>query len=662
VTAHLIGDQHSVNLSVTAPFTRGAPHTVYTYYHHQGYARNTSIDVSAAGLASLTAIGTIHTIADFESTYPVLRDAIIAKTMGTAGNSHLHEQLVALKKRLVADDARGASKRGAVEALTLALAAGDVPAATHASRRIYADYYGMASAASWSSQMDQLIGMCAGSLRSQFNAESARLVRAAAAAAAPAAAVPLTEEAAVPAATFPCPISLEDEHDTLLLLLQDGTPVLAGLDAALRESILNNPLTVLNHPDIIARILAWIDRPIGLKSYQEGRFTISPLTRAPVNGGLCLSPSEPACKATTWSLARILTGGRLAGNQDLWFAVLWQIVAATEHLRALEPLFRAQMQYRLFNHTTFLSLGGRPEYVTTRGSLAAAVWFVCNAGALLQLPAARDPLRAHLSCLDHFRPLLDLGSLPYPDEARCHTLRTQVLDGMLRMVKKSHTDWLHFQQRILALTQLSIRIPPTTVLDGEQMPAWIPVSAPATPEQVLAVLAEVPERWRHLPVGDILRLASLVTPGKSLNDLDVHGDPLPITQLPMEFRTRDRVSVTYCPATCRPLSKSPAGISWEDSATETYGAAPWFSTDEHFGAFVQKHGRFPTVDEFLVYLYNRKIVHGTHKVLPVKVLQYATSVIADHAAAALFALGPAMYTRRRTASVHRPARDAMEIA
>jgi hypothetical protein len=94
------------------------------------------------------------------------------------------------------------------------------------------------------------------------------------------------------------------------------------------------------------------------------------------------------------------------------------------------------------------------------------------------------------------------------------------------------------------------------------------------------------------------------------------------------------------------------------SATKAYGARPWFSTDEHFGAFVEKHTRFPTVDEFLVYLYNREIVYGTHKVLPVHVLQYATSVLEDQAA--LFALGPEEYARRRRVSMPRDARLKIE--
>lgn len=42
----------------------------------------------------------------------------------------------------------------------------------------------------------------------------------------------------------------------------------------------------------------------------------SPLTRAPVLGGLCLGAAEDHSNSTDWAIAQLMTGGKRVGNSD----------------------------------------------------------------------------------------------------------------------------------------------------------------------------------------------------------------------------------------------------------------------------------------------------------------------------------------------------------
>jgi len=662
VTAHLIDTGGLVNLSVTCPFTRNGSSQVFTYMATNGYMQKSELEVSAASLAALAEISSIRTVEEFEARYPTLLDAIIVKTMGTTGNASLHAALVALKKHLVVSTAHASSKSGSMEMAHTSLREKDYPAALLAFRHICDEYYGSADPESWSAKIDDLISKAAGSLRSTFRADAARLSRATTASAASPMSVAVTEVAPdTTAPTFPCPISLDKERDLILLVCTDGSRVFAGLDKGLQDLLLNNPLNALLHPEVVAKIVAWLDHPIGLASYQEaGGLDKSPMSRKDVLGGICLSPTEEACKATTWTLARILTGGKLAGNQDLWFAVLWMIIQKTEYLAHLEPFFREQMIFRLKHHTTFLSLGGRPEYVTTIGSLEASLWFVLNAGAQLRLSAARDPVRPHLTCVEPLLALYSLTGHPLPTESRRHILRTRILDSMLWASKKG--NFKHFQQRSNALYQAALRIPNDATLPGEEVPAWILHDGPAVPEQVAAVLAELPPLWKELPVEELVDLASKVHPNRSLGDLEVYGSAPALPAPTYAWNQVKRINLAICKATCRPPITP---IPWKVAATMLYGAETatrtWFSSDNHFAEFIQKYKRCPSVDEFLIYVYNREIVHGiTGKTtLPMNVRQYAESVIADHKPL-IDDLGVDTYLLRRDRSMHQLRRKEIE--
>ena len=74
---------------------------------------------------------------------------------------------------------------------------------------------------------------------------------------------------------------------------------------------------------------------------------------------------------------------------------------------------------------------------------------------------------------------------------------------------------------------------------------------------------------------------------------------------------------------------------------------------------MQKYGNYPSRDDFLVYLYNRDIVHGTHKTLPAQIVDFVETTLAENEPI-MASLTPATFVQRWTASVTIPERKLLE--
>lgn len=415
VECHII-DSGGANMSCVCPFTRASPSSVHHYQYTQNYMDNVTLTIGAEDIAILDRLDAIVTVAEFEALAPVLERVLIAKTMGTSGNQALRDKLLALRRRLVAANATAKAASGPVAALTDALAAGDVVAATAAARQVTDEYYGEETG--WSAVASRMIAMCEGALRGTFSMgdingviASDRVRRAGATAVVSATAVPLTadgpEAAEGPAGQFECPIAMDTAHDVVILVKAPAAPLLAGLHSSYVNDLLDCPLNIFNpsHAETLAALRASLDHAIGLDACQtmlrdaEGPYNgsmKSPLTRAPIMGALCLSPCEEHCKASKWTLSQLLLGGKAGGNPDLWFACVWLMVSRgmVPHLEAVKPQLEAQMRWRLANHTTFAAFSGLPEFPTTRLPVGVALWYVLASPAFMSDPK-RDLIRLH---------------------------------------------------------------------------------------------------------------------------------------------------------------------------------------------------------------------------------------------------------------------------
>lgn len=689
VTAHLIDTGGIVNMSVTCPFTRAAPHTVYCYRRPTGYEPVQEVSVSAADMETLSLIDTVTSPADYEAQADSIERAVIARTMGTNGDPSLRDAILAMKKRMVAEQARMFGDSDTVTALTAALEAGLTESAMVAAAMIHNEYY--SEERGWSARISRLISMCEGALRGAFDftavnsAIHSDRVRRAAVVAPVAVPSEKAPEAPVSEATpFVCPITLDNATD-IILLVAEGKPILEGLDKSVVTDILECPLNLFHYPEVVDALRTRLDHPISLTAYRDAAAAGSPIRTGPMTrrpllaGGICLGQSEEHCAATTWTLAQLTTGGKLVGNPDLWFACLWLMLhrgQTGEHLADLEPMIRDNLTWRLRNHKTFISLTGLPEFPSTRVLLGVAIWYVFSSSPFTGSEPRRDLIRTHMP---HLKELLEIkrNCLPaayaLPEGVLIHVHRVRVMLNMLSWVKR---DRWTLVETLRGLTQNSVPGPAasdvgTDVFEREHMPALVPVDGLPSAERLADVRASLPVLWTLLRDDELVGLAGLVDPSKSAGDI-----PLPFDWAPPAAITSaaGRVEWAYgadpkpiyhvriCEATCRPYYTVPeTGEPWADVAERIHGFAPskMISLNKQFGVFVTKYERYPNPAEFLVFLYNRYIHHGQHKTMPAQITQLI-DVTFDEFSEVMEKVTPAEFVRRFTESTTTVVRQALE--
>ena len=692
VTVYLIDTGGRMNLSVCCPFTRRSPHEIYRY-NAPAYERVLVTSATAEEMAVITRLDTVNSVATFEAIAPALEKALVSATMGTTGDPALRDALLAMKARIQRSMAAEYGRSNTVGALTAALDARQLEEAIGFARTLTDEYYGVdgddPDSLSWSGRISRFIAMTEGALRGTFDLSGIsaairgdRARRAPAAAIAVAAAAPVTEAGTDAAATatatpFECPITFDTETD-VVLLITEGEPLLAGVDKDTANSLYDCPLNLLNYPDLVNALVARIDHPISLRalkdSYDSGHpIDQSPMTRTPVAAGaICLGANEEHCRATTWSLANLFLGGRLLGNQDFWYACVWLLVerGRLAYLAPILPQLRAQMLWRLTNHTSSLSLTGVPEFPTTRVPLRSAVWYVVAASAEFGMDPRRDVLRTHLPHLEALQEILALtGLAPSPAVAR-HILRLRTMLSFLARVKRNRHE---LPNLVLALTQACVEVDVGSLRVGfEQTPRFIPIDGAPGAAQMERARTAIGGLVADLSVEEIVGIAALVDPSKSAGDI-----PLPIGWVPRPLpasvatgwpayglREIPASPTRLCPATCRPYYRvrvEEVDTTWSVAAERFYGATParLLSVNEAYGNFVVKYKTYPTRDELLTYLYNRRVLHGGHATLPHQVAQFVDEVISE-AAEVTSTLSAEEFARRYEASRKIEARRALE--
>lgn len=700
VTAHLIDTGGVVNMSVTCPFTRVSPHTVYCYYGRDDHGMTVATSVSAEDMAAVTELTTIATVADYEARADVIERLVMARTMGTMGDPSLRDAILAMKKRIIAAEAAALGDSDNVKALNAALRVGLTMDAVRAARSIHCEYYN-GSERGWSARISRLISMCEGALRGAFDLSavnsaihSDRVRRGEVVATAP---VPTEDAAGVSEAVtlggsepaFVCPVSLDATND-IILLVTEGEPIMAGLDKSIVNDVFDCPLNLFHYPEVVAALRNRLDHPLSLGAYREALeagapIRAGPLTRHPlIAGGICLGNTEEHCRATRWALAQIVTGGKLVGNEDLWFLCIWLLVARGEvpYLHDIAPALADHGRWRLQNHTTFIALTGLPEFPTTRVPLATAIWYVLASplwtGSGADANPKRDLIRTHLP---HLKELLKIHheltdfALPEAERLGTHYKRIQVMLCMLGRVKRLGGE-RRLRELLLGLTQNSVF--PATVLEGpigaavadkEHVPELIALDGLPTEAQLVAACHRL-ALPHALDDDTLVALGALVDPSKSAGDIALPFDWEPPAHAPLPGRVEWKYGtgpqppkhVRICPLTCRPFYTTERGRTWAEEATELYGVAPseMMSLNKKFGEFVCKYSAYPTPAEFLVFLYNRFVVHGHKRTLPHAVVEFINHVF-DEFREVMETMPPAEFARRFEASAPLVVRQAQEV-
>jgi hypothetical protein len=90
------------------------------------------------------------------------------------------------------------------------------------------------------------------------------------------------------------------------------------------DDIANCPLRILNYPEIKVKFKASLSTFTGAKI--TGKLLKNPFTQNRLIGAIPLGTHPSHVEVGNYTLAKLITGGKILGNLNLFFAVIWCLI------------------------------------------------------------------------------------------------------------------------------------------------------------------------------------------------------------------------------------------------------------------------------------------------------------------------------------------------
>jgi hypothetical protein len=607
-------EDDKLDATVIAPFIRRFPHRVLMYALN---AREPVIIASGGGSLEelIDEIKQIHQVDDFQSKFDHLFSEIVTKMLGKTEDLRLQDEILALQRRLM-NQMKSLPPGFDNQALCQAFAEGNLDRMRTLTGELFHTFTTTWAEPTWPPQLFHLLRMCTGNLGAVFSLsalgsrfQANRVRRADVIENFELTAVQVLESDA----SFTCPISYEEESDIVILVKRPSEGLLACEPKELVNTIITNPLSALRFPDFCTKIIAHLDHAIALRSMKEAEeagfpITQSPLTRAPIIGGLFLGGSEEHSKATNFAIAHLVAEGKRVGNPDLWFILLWWLIESgrVHHLDTFLPQIRIHLSFRLRNHMGTFTLTNTPYMPITRVPLGIAIWCTLSSIAFgASEEQAVRYLKCHLQHLEILEMALKIVEYQLPPEAKdllakfrmFGEVRTAILrgDGEMRQwaVKAS--------RNILPIDRTAIRAELFPRVVDE-----IPIDGEPTEEQTTEALLHLPTWFteatpqRRRAIARILEFTDI----KDISFRDFDRDVPTISWL-YGLRDFNIPEVPICPTTCRPYYVDPQKkVVWHEAARGLFGDVhQQIHMHWYFIQCVQKLKVYPTKEEFLLFVF-----------------------------------------------------------
>jgi hypothetical protein len=593
--AHIIAPKP--DLSVVCGFTRGVESSIRTY-----------VNDNVCTISTITAtdlnmdIGML-TLEDFIDKYDKIRQILLNKMIGiTTMNKTLHDTLIALKKKLYRQFV--ASIQPESTDIDSDLSQGQYANAKATSLRIINKYYGESPIIEFSKKFDALIQIVSGKTNfsiNQFNPIQSNAYSTA-----------YTVSEAEPETLsidnvrqMECPIMMDMDAPVIPIL--EGEPVLYGVDKNVMKVIISNPLSILLNREIVDKIKTRLGSSIGLYTFCELAKTTNehPMSRSPMTGCIPLGSNIAYVNDASKAMMHLFTGGKILGNIDLYFAVIYFVIKDLEYLHIVSEHVTEQMIYRMDHHKTSASLSGLPELVGTKLRFKEAIWFVLTSGNLFT-DNAIIPFRQHAFVYNQLLALNALNGYTISEEDLLYNTMTV---KMLTMLHDSKQNVALFRNKIRAQYQAHI------IIDGEYV--FLPQLLPNITDEVKLNYA----------------IAKIISPSKSASSISVNDivfEELPEIVDVWESGEFQHYSCTISPKTCRPLYLLPDNRTWLESYNSFHtNSLKMLSMNKYFGDFVCKEHRYPTQSEFILYIWKRETGKGETN-LPKTIERSATLIMQDY--------------------------------
>lgn len=113
------------------------------------------------------------------------------------------------------------------------------------------------------------------------------------------------------------------------------------------------------------------------------------------------------------TIAKMVAGGKVMGNLNMYFAVIWIIVNEDkpEYLTPIKANIEEHLLYRLKHTKTMASMCGLSQFVSTQVDTDIALWYCANSG-YINNPVEKDTFRFHLYDMKNIVKIIKL--LGYP--------------------------------------------------------------------------------------------------------------------------------------------------------------------------------------------------------------------------------------------------------
>jgi len=618
VSVYLIYTTSTVNESISCAFTRNSPHTIEMYNYSN--ILESSVTISDDDFELINKISEINTIDEFLSKIDIFDNVLMSVNMGTTGNSVIHKNLVKLKNRLIKNSSN-VKNISEIDKLNEELTIENL-------KNVWNLYY--TGSNDWNKQIDKYMSWCSGSLLNSFDRRSNREInRDATPVIAPETLYTETSNASTQQFSIECPIMLEKSTNIIILFNKTNESFFDTFSDNVRESLINCPLNALKNNDVITFLKKTLGHAISIEAYKElvehGISDKSPLTRDDIIGGLCLGADFSHVKATNSTIRHGLTNGKSLGNVDLWYAIFYLMVESgyVEHLKEYLPAMREHMIFRLNTSQTYMCLCGLPTFPTYKVNLKTALWSVISATAIPNIQPKNDPLRFHLSYSEYIIELAEMTDLRFPTGVNNHINRLKTLRFFLNKIKKGDTT---YNNLINALKYNAFETPDL----------WIMIDGKPSLEQLDSVRSKLPEYCKYLSTTEIIHILNLCETYKNKTESGINlpfnydYDKYNVVTTKNwdydEIVPHHKVEISL--KSCRPFYKVDKDKIWVDFAIEMYGKK-FISVDSRFGDYVVKYEKYPTKDDFLVYLYNYYSSRGK-TTLPICIRQFVDEVFEDH--------------------------------
>lgn len=364
-----------------------------------------------------------------------------------------------------------------------------------------------------------------------------------------------------------CPILFEE--DVPQIFIDECEPILKGVEKSIVDDIAVCPLRILNYPVLKNKLKSRLSNYVGvmgIKVKLNRQLLKNPFTQNRLLGSIPLGTHKSHVQVGNCTLAKLMTGGKLVGNMNMYYAAIWHLIEEDEieYLKDIKKNVTEHLIYRMKTAKSYASMCGQAQFFNKQVSMDIAIWYCVNSG-YLNLPTDRDTFRFHFYNLEPMMKIVKALGYPNDKNLMGHYNRTKALFGFLSVYKtmRNEHDRKTLENMLTGLYQNGVFISPKNLckkfVDTETCSLFVPVDGPAIEEQVEKIRKLLGEKYaftKDLTDEELYFMAKFADPKKNISqtplDYNIEIPALPQAEINWKCGMEELEHPKICPKTLRP--------------------------------------------------------------------------------------------------------------